>query len=155
MTPRERAEEVANKLGFAADGREAIDIIERALDEERRTISDIPKVDSHVEGMRAAMVEMRRTAVNFFDASGWRCEGDECNHFATWRRTARDYPMNSCDHCIEDMRAMDHRTESKGGHVNGEWRERSDAAAVRELASASASVGAYVESSPATKEGDE
>lgn len=98
-----------------------------------------------VDGLYAAMVEMRRAAINFFDASGHRCDGDDCNRFATWRKTERDYPMNACDHCVDDMRESDRRVVSKGGHPRGRWEECDGAAFVRELSKASTAVGKLIE----------
>lgn len=103
-----------------------------------REQSNIDKAVAHV---RAAMVEMRRTAVNYFDRHGQRCDGDYCNHFATWSRSERDYPMHACDGCVEEMITDDKRVRSKGGYVAGEWGERDDAELVRELSKASAAVG--------------
>lgn len=100
------------------------------------------------------LIEMRRTAVNYFDRHGPRCDGDECSHFATWSKSARDYPMHSCDHCIDDMRENDRRVRSKGGSVFSQWVERDDSSYVRELSKASADASAALARLDEVRKGD-
>lgn len=80
--------------------------------------------------------ELRRAAVNYFDHHGERCQGDDCNRFATWMRNVHDYPASLCDSCIKEQREIDKKATSKGSASRGEWTESHDAALVRELAKA-------------------
>lgn len=99
---------------------------------------DIAPGDAEIAKLRAALVEMRRAAVNFADRHLYRCQLDgECNHFATWERTGRDIAMFVCDGCIEQARRYDDRAESKGCGKRPAYKERDDANEVRELTKAS------------------
>lgn len=102
------------------------------------------KVDA--ERMRRALVEMRRTAVNFADRHVYRCQLDgDCNHFATYERTGRDIAMFVCDNCIEQARRYDDRAASKGCGKRPPYKERDDAAAIRELTKASQAAGLLID----------
>lgn len=84
---------------------------------------------------KALALEMRRTAVNFFEQHGGRCEvDDECTCFATYFREG-SWPQQSCDHHIDEARAAAKKAASKG-HAEPEYVEVGSAAQIRELAAA-------------------